>query len=192
MTDESKNPNEAPQPAEPTTAENVTPEAVAPPPTPEELDELRRKSAEYDALMDRLKRVTADFINSQKRLEREMLERAQYTLEGFARELLPVADNLESALRAAKEHEAFEKIIAGVEQIEKQIRDIFAKHGIRQIEARAGEPFNTDVHEAISLMESTEHESDKVLHQTQKGYTIHNRLLRPVRVVISKKPEEGG
>ncbi len=190
MTNESNSPKDAPSQVEQPTEEGRTPEAAAPSPAPAELADLRRKAAEYDALMDRLKRVTADFINSQKRMERDMQERAQYTLEGFARELLPVADNLEAALRAAREHEAFEKIIVGVEQVEKQIRDIFAKHGIRQIEARAGEPFDTDVHEAISIMESQEHEPDKVLHQTQKGYTIHNRLLRPVRVVISKKPED--
>ena len=190
MTDEVTSPEKNQPPAAQAGGEPANPPAAAQP-TPEELAELRRKAGEYDALMDRLKRVTADFINSQKRLERDMQERAQYTLEGFARELLPVADNLERALRAAKEHEAIEKTLAGIEQIEKQIRDIFAKHGIRQVEARAGEPFNAAVHEAISMMESKEHEPDKVLHQTQKGYTIHSRLLRPVGVVISKKPQEG-
>lgn len=167
-------------------------DAAASQPTPHELAELRRKAAEYNALMDRLKRVTADFINSQKRLERDMHERAQYTLEGFARELLPVADNLERALSAAKEPDSFEKTLAGIEQIAKQIRDIFAKHGIRPIEARTGDQFNPDIHEAISVMDSADHEPNKVLHEAQKGYTIHSRLLRPTRVVISRKPQQGG
>jgi molecular chaperone GrpE len=158
----------------------------------DDLADLRRKAAEYDALMDRLKRVTADFMNSQKRLEREMHERAQYALEGFARELLPVADNLERALAAGREGGPLERILEGVERVEKQLRDIFARHGIRPIEPSPGEAFNAGVHEAISAVESDEHAPDKVVQQAQKGYTIHKRLLRPAQVVVSKKPQKSG
>lgn len=166
--------------------------AAAPQSAPEDLAELRRRAADYDALMDRLKRVTADFMNSQKRLEREMHERSQYAIEGFARELLPVADNLERALAAGREGGSLESILEGVERVEKQLRDIFARHGIRPVEAPAGAEFNADVHEAISVAETPGTEAGRIVQQTQKGYTIHKRLLRPAQVVVSKKPQEGG
>ena len=143
MTEEPKDPQ--PQPDAPGPA---TPAETAAP-TAEELAELRRKAADYDQLMDRLKRVTADYINSQKRLERRAEERAAYAIESFARELLLVADDLSRAIKAAREHQPDGTVSAGLELVEKHFYMVLARHGITPIETKVGEPFDSNGHEAI-------------------------------------------
>jgi molecular chaperone GrpE len=113
MNDNSKVPQPAPE----------EPQPSAPPaaPTAEELADLRRKAADHDQLMDRLKRVTADYLNSQKRLERRAEERAAYAIESFARELLPVVDDLARAIKAAREHHPDGTVSAGLDLVEKHL-----------------------------------------------------------------------
>ncbi len=170
--------------------EQSTPPPAAPTPGAEELAELRRKAAEYDALLDRLKRATADYMNSQRRMERDMQERVRYGIESFARELLPVADNLGRALAAARETPAVETLIGGVDLVEKQLYAIFERHGIRPVPAEQGTPFNPEMHDAIAAVESPSHRPGHIVHETQKGFQFHDRLLRPASVVVSKPPSE--
>lgn len=160
-------------------------------PSLEELRELRRKATEYDILFDRLKRVTADYLNAQKRLEREMQERANHAIEAFALELLPVADNLARAIQAAREHATVENILDGVQLVEKQLHDALAHHGVTPVDAECGHLFDPTVHEAIGVLPSDEYEPNRILEEIQKGFQLHERLLRPSRVVVSKPPEDG-
>lgn len=187
MTDE-MNDQKAPEPVE-LHADVPPTEAIVPELSAEEIGVLRLKAGEYDVLLDRFKRAAAEFQNSQKRLERDMNDRSQYAIEGFARELLPIADDLARAVQAAREHQSIEQIIEGLRIVEEHLTAVFQKHGIRGIEASTGQTFDPNLHEAISTLESDEHEPNKVVHEAQKGYHLHSRLLRPARVVVSKKPE---
>jgi len=172
--------NEEPEASEPT-SEEPKPHA----PTAEELAELRRKAADYDQLMDRLKRVTADYLNSQKRLERRADERAAYAIESFARELLLVADDLARAIKAAQEHQPRGTVSAGLELVEKHLGLTFARHGILPIETKIGEPFDSNGHEAVSVVPTDQMEPGRVVEELQRGFRLHGRVLRPARVTVS-------
>ena len=180
---------EEPRQSEPET-ETVVPREA--PPSEQELTELRKKAAEYDALLDKLKRVTADYLNSQKRLEREKEERVRYAMDQFARELLVVADDLSRAQAAAVEHQTVAKIIEGVELVHKHLYAVLARHEITPIETKVGDPFDPAIHQAISLVETADQEPNRVIHEVHAGFRIHNRLLRPAAVIVSAppKPEE--
>jgi molecular chaperone GrpE len=156
-----------------------------PAPTAEELADLRRKAADYGQLMDRLKRVTADYLNSQKRLERRAEERSAYAIESFARELLPVADDLARAIKAAREQEPGGTVSAGLELVEKHLYMALARHGITAIETKIGEPFDSNGHEAVSLVETDELQPGCVVEELQRGFRLHGRVLRPARVAVS-------
>jgi molecular chaperone GrpE len=177
MNDNSKVPQPAPE----------EPQPSAPPaaPTAEELADLRRKAADHDQLMDRLKRVTADYLNSQKRLERRAEERAAYAIESFARELLPVVDDLARAIKAAREHQPGGTVSAGLEIVEQQLYVVLARHGITPIETKVGEPFDSNGHEAISVVQTDELEPGRVVEELQRGFRLHGRVLRPARVAVS-------
>ena len=174
-------------------ADNIEPESEtteAESISADELAELREKAAECDELTDKIKRVTADYINSQKRLEREMLERSDYAIEKFARELLLAADDLARAIAATREHQAIETILGGLHIVEQHLYSVLERHGITPVDAQPGHPFNPEFHEAISLEETDEHGPNRIVHEIQKGFLIHRRLLRPARVVVSTKPRE--
>jgi molecular chaperone GrpE len=174
---------EEPKPSEPDPQAPVPAEAPdQPAPTAEELADLRRKAADHDQLMNRLKRVTADYLNSQKRLERRAEERAAYAIESFARELLPVADDLARAIKAAHQHQP---VLAGLELVEKHLYDALARHGITRIETKIGEPFDSNGHEAISVVETEDLEPGRVVEELQRGFRLHGRVLRPARVSVS-------
>jgi len=160
------------------------------PPTDEELAELRQKAAECDNLTDRLKRVTADYLNSQKRLEREMQERSDYAIEGFARELLVVSDDLARAVAATEEHQTVEAILEGLHIVEQHLYSVLERHAITPVRAEPGQVFNPEFHEAIAVEQTPELEPNHIVREVQKGFLIRKRLLRPARVVVSAEPRE--
>jgi molecular chaperone GrpE len=174
-----------PVPAEPPT------EAVPISVEQESLDELRRKASEYDALMDRLKRVTADFMNTQKRLERQAEERVAYAVERFAEELLPVADNLARAIEAAEQHGGNSALLEGVSLVKKQLLDVFKNHGIEMIETEIGDIFDTNIHEAVAAVRTDRMQPNRVMDIQHHGFLLRGRLLRPARVVVSAALDNG-
>ena len=167
------------------TPQEPQPSAPLAAPTAEELADLRRKADGHDQLMDRLKRVTADYLNSQKRLERRAEERAAYAIEAFARELLPVADDLARAIKAAVERHPDGTVSAGLELVEKHLYMVLARHGITPIETKVGEPFDSSAQEAISVVQTDELEPGRVVEELQRGFRLHGRVLRPARVTVS-------
>ena len=151
----------------------------------EELEAVRKKAAQYDELWDSHLRMRADYENARKRLEREMQERANFSIEEFAGELLPVADNLTRAIQAAKQHETVEKILEGVELVEKQLYDALARHGVTPVITEPGQVFDPNVHEAMSVVPAPEQDYNTIVQEIQRGFHIHQRLLRPARVIVS-------
>ena len=154
--------------------------------------ETRLEKAEEEAKenYDRFLRVSAEFDNYKKRTSREMSEFRKYANESLIKELLSVVDNMERAIVSANSEEnAGNGIIEGVDLTVKEILRMFDKYYVKPIQA-VGEPFDPAFHQAVMQEESEDQPENTVLSELQKGYMIHDRLLRPAMVVVSKQKSE--
>ena len=150
---------------------------------PGTMDEAR---AEISDLSERLLRLQADFENFRKRAQREKDEARQFANQSLIEKQLPILDNFEMALAAAKD--ADPALRDGVQMIYDQLLGILRDSGVETSDA-TGEDFDPNLHEAISQQESTDAEPGTVVEQVQRGYRLHERLVRPARVVVAKAPE---
>jgi molecular chaperone GrpE len=157
-----------------------------------ELEELRAQLAEAEAARDQhlaqLQRVAADFDNYRKRVAREQQALVARAHEKLVRELLPVLDDLERALRAASEHEEA-KLEEGVALVQRQLREILAKEGLDEIDTDGF--FDPHEHEAL-MTQPAEAAEGTILQVVQKGYRLGDRVLRPARVVVAAGPPGAG
>ena len=168
---------------EDTQADGDAPDAT--PLTPDEIEVLKRKASEADDLKDKMLRMRAETENTRKRMERVMQERVAYAIEEFATELLPVSDNLTRAIQAAAEHDSVDKILEGVQLVEKQLFDAFKRHGVTPVEIHPGDAFDANVHEALSMVPMDGQAPNTIVQEVQRGFYINQRLLRPARVLVS-------
>lgn len=154
-----------------------------------EIAALRAKLAEAEkAVQEARVRAAAEFDNVRKRLERDAETSKKYGAERLLGELLGVSDSLELGLKAAAAPEASAKSIGeGMALTHKQLHAFFEKHGVKVVDP-AGEPFNPELHEAVSMVPSAEVPPNHVLSVMQKGYRLHERLLRPAMVMVAKAP----
>jgi molecular chaperone GrpE len=131
-------------------------------------------------------RAQADAQNVKRRAEQDVEKARKFALEQFAKDLLPVVDNLERALEAASgDDEAVKPIAEGVELTLKSFLDAMAKYKIEVVDPQ-GEPFDPNLHQAMSMVENNEVEPNSVIAVMQKGYTLNGRLVRPAMVMVSK------
>ena len=159
-------------------------EAPAEPQPVTEIDRLKAEAAEN---WDKFLRATAELENYRKRVAREKEELARYTSERVVAALLPILDNFERALSAAEQHTVDSTaLLDGLKQIQTQFRRTLEEFGLKEVIAHEGRPFDPNVHEAVSHVESAEHPEGHVIEQLQRGYKLADRLLRPARVVVSK------
>lgn len=165
-----------------------------------ELETLRLKLEEKGKLAeeaeDRLLRLGAEFDNYKKRMEKEKADHIKYGNERFAKELLPALDSLERAVAHAADDTDAKVIVDGITLIFNQLKKCLESFEIRHIKA-VGEKFDPNLHEAVSQVESEDHDEGVVMAEVQKGYMIRDRLLRPSCVVVSRgssgeKPETSG
>jgi molecular chaperone GrpE len=155
---------------------------------PLELSEaLRQKSAKLAELNDRHLRLAADFDNFRKRVSKERAEDRKFASEHLVRQLLDAFDNLERALAHAGKADK-EALVQGVSLVESIILQTLEKFGIKRFSA-VGQAFDPAFHEAVQEVPS-ELPAGAVLFEVHKGYTYHDRLLRPARVVLSHGPEK--
>ena len=154
----------------------------------EDLEDLRRRARERDDIEDRLKRVAADFANAQKRIEREAQTRIQYATQDFIREILAVTDRLERALDAAEQSQDLEGLIEGMRLVDKQFHDILARHGVEQIPAVKGEPFDPDLHEVMAVVPGGEYPEHAVVEEVERGFRLKDRVVRPSKVFVAGPP----
>ncbi|MFY9705502.1 MAG: nucleotide exchange factor GrpE [Desulfobacterales bacterium] len=147
---------------------------------------LETKTGEAEESFDRLLRVSAEFENYKKRTAREMVDFQKYANQSLLRELLPIIDNLELAIKAAAEaaDSTDTCLLDGVELTRKEILKVFENFHVEPIEA-LGKPFDPNFHEAVMREESDEHQENTVVNELQKGYLMHDRLLRPSMVVVA-------
>jgi len=150
--------------------------------------EFEKQRDEARANHDLYLRARADLENFRRRSQREHAEAMRFACEPLIRELLPVVDNLERALEhAGAEPQA---VVEGVRMVLKSLLDVLEKHGVKRIDA-TGQPFDPTHHHAVGHVESAEHEPNHVIEQHHTGYTLHDRLLRPALVTVSKrKPDD--
>ncbi|MDG2420298.1 MAG: nucleotide exchange factor GrpE [Gammaproteobacteria bacterium] len=159
---------------------------------PDSLEEALAKLAEAELVAEKagndLLRVQAEMQNLRRRTEQDVERAHKYGQEKFSAELLLVMDNLERALDSASQHddEAVKAICDGVNLTLKSFMDCFAKFNIEVIDP-IGEPFDPQLHQAMSIQENPEAEPNTVIAVMQKGYTLHGRVLRPAMVMVSKE-----
>jgi molecular chaperone GrpE len=151
-----------------------------------ELEEKFKKSEEEaKQSYDRYLRVSAEFENYKKRSAREMDDFRKFANQSLVKELLPVVDNLELAIKSANDNKNVDTcLLDGVDLTLKEILRIFEKHHVKAIEA-LGKSFDPKYHEAVMREETDKHPENSITNELQKGYLIHDRLLRPSMVVVA-------
>lgn len=157
-----------------------------------EVDDLAERiqeavSAALAEQRDMVLRAQAEIQNMRRRCEADVEKAHKFALEKFSAELLTVVDNLDRALNAVpdSESEQVKALYEGVELTLKGFLEILSKFNIQQVNP-AGQPFDPQLHQAITMVTNPNVEPNTVLEVMQKGYTLHGRVIRPAMVVVSK------
>ena len=150
-------------------------------------EQIRLKDEEIANQKDTFLREKAELENFKKRLTKEKDDFVQFANERLLQELIQIEDNLERALEVP--NATLESLKEGVEMIQKQFSTFLKNQKVEPIEA-IGKAFDPTLHEVLNQQESEEHEENTVIDEYSKGYTLNGRILRPAKVVISKKPAE--
>jgi molecular chaperone GrpE len=150
-------------------------------------EQLQQAIAERDANLERWQRTQAEFENYRKRSQKEQEQERLYRNLGLVREILPVLDNLQRAVQAAKGTRDVEQLLQGVQMVVQQFTDALARNSIVAIQA-TGQPFDPNLHEAIQQLPSADHPPMTVLQEVEQGYQLHDRVVRPTKVIVSMAP----
>ncbi len=146
---------------------------------------IQQLQIEKAELHDQLLRLQAEFINYRRLQETRIAQDRKFATERLVRELLPVLDNFERTVRHLSAGTPVEQMIDGIQAVEKQFMTVLQGQGVTRI-ASIGESFNPEIHEAIGIVESNEHEEGTVLEEVEAGFRIAERIIRPARVKVSK------
>jgi len=157
------------------------------------LDELRAETSrareEADKFRDAALRAEAEMQNVRRRSEREVEHAVKYGVEKMVQNLLPVVDSLEKAVEAAEQtsigNDATQAIIEGMGLCQRLFLEVIVKAGVVTVDPH-GEPFDPNLHQAISMVENPDVEPNSVVAVVQKGYTLNGRLVRPAMVMVAK------
>jgi molecular chaperone GrpE len=164
-------------------------EEIIPPESPEDLAavsaERDRLQAEVADLQDRMLRRQADYENFRRRSERDRSDFLQYAGMELVREILPVIDDFERALKTETADAGYRK---GVELIYQRLLDTLKKVGLEPIETAAGTEFDPNLHQAVVRFETTETPDNTILDEFQRGYNFKGKLLRPAMVRVAVNP----
>nr|WP_178861664.1 nucleotide exchange factor GrpE [Thiomicrorhabdus cannonii] len=147
------------------------------------LSEAREEAAKH---RDMALRLQADMENLRRRTRLDIEEARKFALEKFVNALIPAMDSMEMGLDAASKEEAsIDSIREGLEMTFKQMLDILQSFNVERVDPK-GEKFNPQLHEAMTMVPSPDHESQTVMDVFQKGYTLNERLVRPARVIVAQ------
>jgi len=153
----------------------------------EKLESLEQESKDSH---DRFLRVSAEFENYKKRAAREMNDFRKFANESFVKAMLPVVDNLDRAIESSSnDKHANSSVVEGVNMTLREILKVFKQYGIKPFES-LGKTFDPSLHQAVMQEDDEAYPENTVSKELQKGYMIHDRLLRPAMVVVSKKKAE--
>ena len=158
---------------------------------PEDL--IIKLNEEISGLKDQRLRAIAELENFRKRAEKDQSDALKYGISNFAKEIINIRDNIERAQSSisdeAKNNEAIKSVIEGIDLIAQSVVSTFEKIGIKKIES-LNEKFDHNLHQAMMEMENDELEPGTIVQELIPGYTLHDRLLRPAMVGVSKKPKK--
>jgi len=158
-----------------------------------ELDPLHQQietlQKEKDELFAKLQRVSADYMNFQKRVPRQVADTLAYEKEKLIKAILPTLDNFELTLQSAAATENIDDLLKGVKIIYDHLLDILKSHNVEQIHA-IGEKFDPTQHEAMVQRTEPDKEDNLVVEEYQKGYKLNGRVIRPSRVIVNKLPSQ--
>lgn len=170
-----------------TTTEGADTETLALQKLKQELETVIKEKTE---LNDRFMRAAAEFDNYKKRQDRQWADFKKYANESLIKELLSVVDNLDRALCAVDGGDSQTRgLCDGISMTIKEILKVFENFGVQQLDS-VGKPFDPNYHQAVARQASDNVKENTVLEEYQKGYMIHDRLLRPAMVVVSSGKEE--
>ena len=139
------------------------------------------------AAQDKYLRLAAEFENYKRRSQRDLNEAIKFANESILKNLVPVIDNLERAIQCGKDAGLENAVMEGVELTHKSFLETVGKVGLRQISS-AGEPFDPSMHQAVAQVDSSTLDANMVVDEFQKGYFLHDRIVRPAMVTVSKGP----
>ncbi|WGW04591.1 nucleotide exchange factor GrpE [Tropicibacter oceani] len=168
--------------------EQAEAEAAEADPTPEQI--IASLEAERDEFKDRFMRALADAENSRKRADKDRREAQAYGGTRIARDLIPVYDNLNRALNAAKEatDQASVALTEGVELTLKELMTVFDRHGVTRVTPQVGDRFDPKLHEAMFEAPLPGTKAGDIIQVSAEGFMLHDRLLRPAQVGVSSMP----
>ena len=159
---------------------------------PEEASEeslLAQMQGDIVRFKDLALRTQADFENFRKRAAREKEEASKYANASFLEKLLPILDNFELGLNAARDDARNSPILTGMDMVAKQLQDFLTGVGVETLQAE-GEQFDPNLHEAVAQEASADVPEGVIVRQLRKGYKLRDRLLRPATVTVSKGKAE--
>lgn len=190
MSQQNMNPysNSEPETGESASQPDIEEEKTDPDELPDEQPEKACDPAEdmKKEIEDMRLRMAADMDNFKKRLAREHQEQMRYASEKVLSDLLPALDNLDLAIQYGNAHEACKDMMQGIEMTRRQLLDAVAKNGLVSV-GEKGEQFNPAVHEAIGVEADSASEPGAVSRVLQRGYKLHDRLLRPAKVMVNNQ-----
>lgn len=170
------------------TRSDETPADERPGPASSNAD-LAAITAERDEAQEKWLRTEAELENYRKRVRRETEELLRFQSLPLARDLLPALDNLDRAIAAAESSGNLEDLIQGIHMVSQQFRDVLSRHSVERIPAE-GEPFDPNRHEAVQQVPSADHPPMTVLQELETGYKLHDRVIRPTKVLVSAAPPD--
>jgi len=150
--------------------------------------ELETARAETAQLREQMMRIAADAENTKRRTEREANDARAYAIQKFARDLLGVADNLSRALQHAPREDvdpAVKNLLVGLDMTERELNAAFERNGLKKVDPLRGAKFDPHFHQAIGMVEA-DAEPNTVVQLLQKGYLLHDRVIRPALVMVSR------
>ena len=149
---------------------------------------LAARIEEAKALQDKYLRLAAEFENFKRLAQRDQREYYRFANESLLKELLPIVDNLERAIKSSKERMGSGGLIQGVELVLKQFLETLAKFGVRPLKS-VGEAFDPSRHQAVLHVESEDATGKIVAEEYQRGYLLHDRILRAAMVAVADVPK---
>lgn len=150
-------------------------------------EQLQQLQMERDKNLEHWQRSQAEMENLRKRAARELDQERQYRSLALARDLMPVLDNLRRATQASQGTADAGQLLQGVEIVLKQMEEALARHSIKPIPT-VGQPFDPNLHEAVLQQPSADYPPMTVIQEVERGYTLHDRVIRPGKVIVSSAP----
>jgi molecular chaperone GrpE len=166
------------------------PGAATPPAAPPAAPDATALRAERDDLLGRLQRVSADYLNYQKRIQKEIRQSREFANEELVKAILPILDDIQKAIEAgAAGRPADDPMLAGLRLIQEKALAALAPFGLAAIEC-LGKPFDPDRHSAVVQEPTAKHPPNTVVLELRKGYAMQGRTIRPSMVAVSVKPPD--